>query len=73
DRIRTTLNVWGDAVGAGIVNLMSRDDLLELDAQKAENGDGEGDFRSRTTNGKFDEEAGGKSTGSAQLLNETAF
>ncbi|KAK3705769.1 hypothetical protein QZH41_008876 [Actinostola sp. cb2023] len=39
DRFRTMLNVWGDAVGAGIVNHMSRDDLLELDAQMAENGE----------------------------------
>lgn len=29
DRIRTVINVLGDALGAGIVNHISRDDLIE--------------------------------------------
>ncbi|EDO39457.1 predicted protein, partial [Nematostella vectensis] len=31
DRIRTTVNVLGDAIGAGIVEHLSRDDLMNLD------------------------------------------
>ncbi|XP_031554769.1 excitatory amino acid transporter 3-like [Actinia tenebrosa] len=42
DRFRTTVNVWGDAVGAGVVNHMSRDDLLAFDAEKVENGEAGG-------------------------------
>lgn len=35
DRIRTTVNVLGDAFGAGIVAHLSRDDLLEMDAHQS--------------------------------------
>ena len=31
DRIRTTVNVLGDSIGAGIVAHLSRRDLLEMD------------------------------------------
>ena len=31
DRIRTTVNVWGDSLGAAIVEHLSRKDLLAVD------------------------------------------
>ncbi|KAL9964480.1 hypothetical protein ACROYT_G028126 [Oculina patagonica] len=44
DRFRTVLNVLGDAIGAGIVEHLSRDELREADKSKMEEGekDGEG-------------------------------
>merc|ERR1712150_397883 len=43
DRIRTTVNVLGDAFGAGIVNYLSKRDLAQIDeggdALPVENGD----------------------------------
>lgn len=33
DRIRTSINVLGDAFGAGIVYHMSKDQLAEIDAE----------------------------------------
>lgn len=44
DRFRTVLNVLGDAIGAGIVAHLSRDELKEADQSKMEEGerDGEG-------------------------------
>ena len=43
DRFRTVLNVLGDAVGAGIVAHLSRDELKEADQSKMEEGDKEGE------------------------------
>jgi len=31
DRLRTTINVWGDAIGCGIVAHLSKDDIENLD------------------------------------------
>ena len=31
DRIRTTVNVWGDSLGAAIIEHLSRKDLLAVD------------------------------------------
>ncbi|KAJ7328121.1 Excitatory amino acid transporter 2 [Desmophyllum pertusum] len=44
DRFRTVVNVLGDAIGAGIVEHLSRDELKEADQAKMEEGekDGEG-------------------------------
>lgn len=36
DRIRTTVNVLGDAIGAGIVHHLSREDLREMDLHQFE-------------------------------------
>lgn len=41
DRFRTVLNVLGDAVGAGIVAHLSRDEMKEADQSKMEEGDRE--------------------------------
>lgn len=41
DRFRTVLNVLGDAVGAGIVAHLSRDELKEADQSKMEEGEGD--------------------------------
>lgn len=60
-------------MGAGIVNYMSRDDLLELDAQKAENGNADGEFHNPRSKDNDGNESEGKATSSAKLLNETAF
>lgn len=35
DRIRTVVNVMGDAFGAGIINFISRDDILEFNNKKS--------------------------------------
>lgn len=43
DRFRTVLNILGDAVGAGIVAHLSRDELKEADQSKMEEGDKEGE------------------------------
>jgi len=31
DRIRTTVNVWGDTVGCGVISKLSEKDLLQAD------------------------------------------
>jgi Na+/H+-dicarboxylate symporter len=31
DRFRTTVNVWGDSIGAAIIAKLSKKDLLEMD------------------------------------------
>ena len=36
DRIRTAINVMGDAFGAGIVEHLSRDDLMSMDFTQRE-------------------------------------
>lgn len=36
DRIRTSINVLGDAFGAGIVDHLTKDELAEMDAKKAQ-------------------------------------
>ena len=41
DRFRTMTNVLGDAIGAGIVEHMSRDELREADLANMEQGEGE--------------------------------
>ena len=43
DRFRTVLNVLGDAIGAGIVEHLSRDELREADQSKMEEGEKEGE------------------------------
>lgn len=42
DRFRTTVNVLGDAIGAGIVEHLSREELREADLANMEQGEGEG-------------------------------
>ncbi|KAK3705768.1 hypothetical protein QZH41_008878, partial [Actinostola sp. cb2023] len=71
DRFRTMLNVWGDAVGAGIVNHMSRDDLLELDAHMAENGEAGGHYQSPLAINSDDDDEDKKLPG--QFDHETTF
>ena len=34
DRFRTMINVWGDAVGAGVVENLSRKQLQKMDRQE---------------------------------------
>ena len=41
DRLRTTVNVWGDSIGAGIVDHLSRNEIKQLEL---ENGKGEGEY-----------------------------
>lgn len=43
DRFRTVVNVLGDAIGAGIVEHLSRDELMDADRNKMEEGEAEGD------------------------------
>lgn len=43
DRFRTVLNVLGDAIGAGIVAHLSRDELMKADQSKMEEGEKEGE------------------------------
>ena len=33
DRLRTTVNVWGDSIGAGIVDHLSRDEIKQLEEE----------------------------------------
>lgn len=35
DRLRTAINVWGDALGCGIVAHLSRNEIAELEAKQA--------------------------------------
>lgn len=41
DRFRTVVNVLGDAIGAGIVEHLSRDELEAADKSKMEEGEGQ--------------------------------
>jgi hypothetical protein len=34
DRLRTTVNVWGDSIGAGIVDHLSRDEIKQLEEEQ---------------------------------------
>lgn len=49
DRFRTTVNVLGDAIGAGIVAHMSRDELREADEANMEMGREDGDLIEKYT------------------------
>ena len=33
DRLRTTINVWGDAIGAGIIEHLSRKDIEKMNPE----------------------------------------
>ena len=57
DRFRTVVNVLGDAIGAGIVEHLSRDELMNADQSKMEEGgegvDGEAIELMETSQGKY--------------------
>lgn len=37
DRLRTTVNVWGDSIGAGIVDHLSRKEIEALEEERRRN------------------------------------
>jgi hypothetical protein len=36
DRFRTCVNVWGDSIGCGVVEALTRDQLRKMDEEEAE-------------------------------------
>lgn len=46
DRFRTTVNVWGDSVGAAIIAKLSKDDLKQMDKEEAMEA---GDYETQAT------------------------
>ncbi|KXJ21974.1 excitatory amino acid transporter 3 [Exaiptasia diaphana] len=68
DRIRTTVNVLGDSLGAGIVEHLSRDDLMNMDFIARE------EIEPLTmTDDKFNPRDTGKRTASDSSIRETNF
>jgi len=68
DRVRTSINVLGDAFGAGIVEHLSRDDLMNMDFIAREEIE-----PLAMADDKFNPRDSGKQTGSDSSLRETNF
>ena len=55
DRFRTAVNVWGDSVGAGVVEALSTSQLKKLDYGEQETA-GDSDTQDGAKNGKVKDE-----------------